>query len=324
VSWLSDGAVERLRRAAAEPDFTGTRYELVVPVGRGGMGTVYRAHDRELQREVAVKVLDSVHPDAARRLLREARVIARLEHPGIVPVHDAGTLPDGRVFYAMRLVRGSRLDEELRGGRPLPELLRVFERICEAVAFAHAHGVIHRDLKPENVMVGPFGEVLVMDWGVAKMVGEGGGEAPPEGVPERSATAEGTSHGTVLGTPGFMAPEQARGEVDRIDERADVYALGGILRAFLAGGDPAGPPAGPRALVAVCEKALAPDPAARYASARELAAEVAAHLDGLPVSAHREGVADRLRRFGRRYRMAILLILAYVFMRALLLLWTGL
>jgi len=320
VSWLSDGAVDRLRQAASEPDFTGTRYEPVERVGRGGMGTVYRARDRDLAREVAVKVLDAAHPDAERRLLREARVIARLEHPGIVPVHDAGTLPDGRVFYAMRLVRGSRLDEELASGRPLPELLRIFERVCDAVAFAHAHGVIHRDLKPENVMVGPFGEVLVMDWGVAKVVAEEGAEGADGG----RADGGGTSHGTVLGTPGFMAPEQARGEVDRVDERADVYALGRILRAFLAGGDPAGEPAGPRALLAVCDKALAPDPRERYASARELAADVGRYLDGLPVSAHREGPVDRLRRFGRRYRVAILLVLAYVVMRVLLLLWTGL
>lgn len=319
MTWLSDGAVERLRRAAAEPDFSGTRYEVLEEVGRGGMGTVYRAFDRELDREVAVKVLDAAHPDAARRMLREARVIARLEHPGIVPVHDVGTFPDGRVYYAMRLVRGRRLDGELRAGRPLPELLRVFARLCEAVAFAHAHGVIHRDLKPENVMVGPFGEVLVMDWGLAKVAGEGevGSRA------DAPATPGGTAHGTVLGTPGFMAPEQARGEVERVDERADVFALGRILRAFLSGGDPDGAPGGPRALVAVCEKAVAASPDARYASARELAAEIARYLDGLPVAAHRESLLDRLRRFGRRYRMPILLIVAYVVMRVVLLLWTG-
>ena len=321
MSWLSDGAVDRLRRAAAEPDFEGTRYELLEPVGRGGMGTVYRARDRELDREVAVKVLDTAHSDAARRLLREARVIARLEHPGIVPVHDVGTLPDGRVFYAMRLVRGRRLDAELGAARPLPERLRIFARLCEAVAFAHAHGVIHRDLKPENVMVGPFGEVLVMDWGVAKVVGEGATEAPE--VPSPARAPEGTSHGTVLGTPGFMAPEQARGEVARVDARADVYALGRILRTLLGGGDPEAASVGPRPLAAVCEKALAPEPEERYSSARELAAEVARYLDGLPVAAHREGMVDRLRRFGRRYRMPILLILAYVVMRVVLLLWTG-
>ena len=320
MSYLSDGAVERLRRAAAEPDLSGAGYELLEPLGRGGMGTVWRARDAELEREVAVKVLDAVHPEAARRMLQEARVVARLEHPGIVPVHDAGTLPDGRVWYAMRLVRGARLDAVAAERRPLPELLRIFERICDAVAFAHAHGVIHRDLKPENVMVGPFGEVLVMDWGVAKVAGEAGAAAGGPAAERGDPAGPGTAHGTVLGTPGFMAPEQARGEVARVDERSDVYALGAILRGLLAAGSAA---QAPRPLAAVCRKALAADPAERYSSAAELAAEVARYLDGLPVAAYREGVLERLRRFGRRYRAAIYLVLAYVVMRALLLAWTG-
>lgn len=323
MSYLSDGAVERLRRAAAEPDLSGTRYQLLEPLGRGGMGAVWRARDPELEREVAVKVLDAVHPEAARRMLQEARVVARLEHPGIVPVHDAGALPDGRVWYAMRLVRGARLDAVAAERRPLPELLRVFERICDAVAFAHAHGVIHRDLKPENVMVGPFGEVLVMDWGVAKVTGQEGpaAEGPGAGDPDPAGPRRpGTAHGTVLGTPGFMAPEQARGEVERVDERSDVYALGAILRGLLAAG---GSASAPRPLAAVCRKALAADPAQRYPSAAALAAEVARHLDGLPVAAYREGALERLRRVGRRYRLAIYLVLAYLLMRGLLLVWTG-
>lgn len=337
-SWLSDGAVDRLARAAAgpaspdePPDLSGTRYEPLEPVGRGGMGTVYRALDRELGREVAIKVIGSAHPDAVRRMLREARVIARLEHPGIVPVHDVGSLPDGRVFYAMRLVRGTRLDEEMRSGRPLPELLRIFERVCDAVAFAHAHGVIHRDLKPENVMVGPFGEVLVMDWGVAKVLvdvlaEEAGAPAPGDGGMEADVPEAGTTdHGTVLGTPGFMAPEQARGEVAGIDERADVHALGAILRELMAAAGGAGSVGGRsiRPLAAVRDRALSADPADRYPSARELAADVGRHLDGLPVSAHRESPLERLARFGRRYRVAILLVLAYVVMRTILMLWTG-
>jgi eukaryotic-like serine/threonine-protein kinase len=329
--WLSDGAVDRLARAAAgpgspdePPDLSATRYEPLEPVGRGGMGTVYRARDRELGREVAIKVIGSAHPDAVRRMLREARVIARLEHPGIVPVHDVGSLPDGRVFYAMRLVRGTRLDEEMRSGRPLPELLRIFERVCDAVAFAHAHGVIHRDLKPENVMVGPFGEVLVMDWGVAKVLAVEEEPPAPDGT-EPEAPPDATDHGTVLGTPGFMAPEQARGEVARIDERADVHALGAILRELMAAADVSdGAGKRPlRPLAAVRDRALAVDPADRYPSARELAADVGRHLDGLPVSAHRESAVERLARFGRRYRVAILLVLAYVVMRAILMLWTG-
>jgi serine/threonine protein kinase len=332
--WLSDDALDRLARAAAgpgspddPPDLSATRYEAVEPVGRGGMGTVYRARDRELGREVAIKVIGSARPDAVRRMLREARVIARLEHPGIVPVHDVGSLPDGRVFYAMRLVRGTRLDEEMRSGRPLPELLRIFERVCDAVAFAHAHGVIHRDLKPENVMVGPFGEVLVMDWGVAKVLAdEDGAPAPGDGAVEADVPEAGsTDHGTVLGTPGFMAPEQARGEVARVDERADVHALGAILRELMEAADvPDGAGRRPlRPLAAVRDKALAASPSDRYPSARELAADVGRHLDGLPVSAHRESPVERLARFGRRYRVAILLVLAYVVMRTILMLWTG-
>lgn len=154
-----------------EPDLTATRYEIVEAIGRGGMGTVYRARDRELQREVALKVLQTAAASerAAERLLHEARILASLEHPGIVPVHDVGTVSDGRVFYVMKLVRGQRLDAHVRDLDTVAARLRIFDRICDAVAFAHAHGVIHRDLKPQNIMIGAFGEVLVLDWGVARL-----------------------------------------------------------------------------------------------------------------------------------------------------------
>jgi serine/threonine protein kinase len=167
VTSLSDGTLDHLRQVADWPDLSATRYEIVEPIAQGGMGTVYLANDRHLRRPVALKVLHAPAsgPEAGERMLREARIIARLEHPGIVPVHDVGTLPDGRIFYAMKRVAGERLDRHLRAGLSLSGRLRLFERICEAVAFAHAHGVVHRDLKPENVMVGAFGEVLVLDWG---------------------------------------------------------------------------------------------------------------------------------------------------------------
>jgi len=142
------------------PDVSGTRYELLSVLGRGGMGVVYLARDTALDREVALKVVD--------REAGEARVLARLEHPGIVPVHDFGELPDGRVYYAMKRVRGERLDRWLTPDRGVGERLAVFLRVCDAVAFAHARGVVHCDLKPENVMVGEFGEVLVLDWGIAR------------------------------------------------------------------------------------------------------------------------------------------------------------
>jgi serine/threonine protein kinase len=327
VTWLSDAALERLRESADWPDLSGTRYEALGVLGRGGMSTVFRARDRELQREVALKVMDPAQggEGAAARLRNEARVLARLEHPGLVPVHDAGTLPDGRVFYVMRLVRGRRLDEHARQERSLPALLRLFERVCEAVAFAHAQGVLHRDLKPANVMVGPFGEVLVLDWGLAKLV-EPAAPSPaallPRGDARREAPAEPaladaptrTQRGTVLGTPGYMAPEQARGDVDRLDQRADVYALGTMLRSLLEAR--AAPP--PRALRAVAGKASAPDPAERYPTVSALAADVSRFLSAEPVEAHRERLPERLGRLLSKHRVPVALVAAYLLMRVLL------
>src|SRR5947209_12077622 len=174
MTFLSDRSLERLRRAADVPDLSGTRYRLLEHVARGGMGVVYAAHDETLDRRVALKILDfpTRNGEFARRLTREAHVLAQLEHPGIVPVHDVGTLPDGRVFYAMKFIEGQRLDQHVEAVSSLPDRLRLFLRICDAVAFAHARGVLQRDLKPANVMVGPFGEVLVMDWGLAKILRE--------------------------------------------------------------------------------------------------------------------------------------------------------
>jgi serine/threonine protein kinase len=326
---LSDAALDHLRAVASEPD-TGGRYEILDEIARGGMGTVYRALDRELGREVALKVSSGPAPQAAEgRLLREAQVLARLEHPGLVPVHDVGTLPDGRLFYAMKRVRGSRLDHHFAAERSIPARLRTFERICETVAFAHAHGVIHRDLKPENVMVGPFGEVLVLDWGVARLR-EGGVEPAPDSAGDAPAPGR-TAHGTVLGTPGYMAPEQARGEVERTDERTDVYALGAILYGLLTDAEPpsTGPaeaprrrnPAVPRPLDSICMKALAEEPDARYESVQALSADVSAFLSGRPVAAHREGPLEWASRQATRYRTALLLVGAYLAMRVALILW---
>jgi len=317
---LSDAALRRLRDAADVPDLSDTKYEIIERIGQGGMGTVYRARDRELGREVALKVvrLPEGAPDISARMMREARTLARLEHPGIVPVHDVGTLVDGRVFYAMKLVRGAPLHELSVTG--LADRLRIVERVCEAVAFAHAHGVIHRDLKPQNVMVGPFGEVLVMDWGVAKIVGDATlslGTGSPAGTDDHAEPS--TGHGVVLGTPGYMAPEQAAGDPSLVDARADVHAIGAILRDLCS--DNAGaerPDASgdvPRPVAAIIRRAMAPEPRERYPDVTALARDVAAFRAGDRVSAYDENVFERTRRLAIRHSTPILLVLAYLLMR---------
>jgi serine/threonine-protein kinase len=203
----------------------------------------------------------------------------------------------------MKLVRGGRLDEHAHAGRSLPELLRIVGRICEAVAFAHAHGVIHRDLKPENIMVGAFGEVLVMDWGVAKLRGDAAtaGQSTEKGSTRVADESPHTGDGTVLGTPGYMPPEQASGAVQLIDERTDVYALGAILSFVMGiGGAPM-----PRPLAAIAARARAAEPAARYQRVDDLAADLEAWLAGLPVSAYRERLDERLWRVAVRHRTPI-------------------
>jgi serine/threonine protein kinase len=320
---LPDGALDHLRRVLREPEGPGGRYRIGEPVGQGGMGIVYRARDLALERDVALKVLrpELSGPEAAARLEREARILARLEHPGIVPVHDAGTLADGRIFYVMKLVLGERL-QELAERAPLSEVLRVFLRVCETVGFAHARGVVHRDLKPSNIMVGGFGEVLVLDWGIARVLG-----VPAEATAADSAGAAeaasgtDTAPGTVLGTPGFMAPEQAEGRLDQVDARTDVFALGAILRALLAGGTV--PRAVPRPLGSIWARAMAPRPEDRYPTAAALAADVTRFLDGEPVEAHRESLGERAGRLFRRYQTAIVLVLTYLVIRFLFLAMRG-
>jgi serine/threonine-protein kinase len=290
MTWISDNAVAHLRGIAELPDFSGTRYRIEREIARGGMGVVYEANDVELQRRVAIKVLASelASDDAVERMRAEARTMARLEHPGIVPLHDVGLLPDGRLWYAMKLVRGRRLDE-LRAAPP--ELLRIFLRICEAVSFAHANGVVHCDLKPENVMLGDFGEVLVMDWGVARAAG---------------------ASEVIAGTRGFMAPEQERGA--SVDASTDVFALGAMLRAIL-------PAKLPRPLAAICAKATAAAQRDRYSSVRDLADDVSRWLDGQPVIAYRENILERAGRWLTRNRVLITIITAYLIMRVIVILW---
>jgi len=318
MTWLSDNALAHLQEVADWPDLRTTKYEALSVLGQGGMATVYLARDKDLGREVALKVmrLPEPAPGLGDRLLQEARILARLEHPGLVPVHDVGTLPDGRVFYAMKRVLGRRLDAHLVDSRSVAEGLRLFERICETVAFAHAQGIIHRDLKPANVMIGPFGEVLVLDWGVAKLGGEGPQALPASAGPSRPST----SHGTVVGTPGYMSPEQARGQP--VDARADVFALGRILESIVARTDLVDRPARvPRPLASILEKALAPEPDQRYAGARELREDVARYLSGFRVLAHEERWFEVVGRLVRKYRTPLALVAAYVLMRAALIFW---
>lgn len=315
---LSDASVRRLAEVANLPDLSETRYTLLEEIGRGGMAAVYRARDETLGREVAIKVSSAPggREDLDARMQTEAAVLAALEHPGIVPVHDAGILPDGRAFYVMKRVRGTLLREVARGAAGLDERLRILERVCETMAFAHARGIVHRDLKPENVMVGGFGEVLVIDWGVARV---------PDAVDEP---------GAVLGTPGYMAPEQAAGRSGDATERADVYALGAILSTLVTATEPPADPGVaraallaerelPRRLRAIGAKALAADPIDRYADAGEMAADLARFRAGNPVAAHPESWLERTGRSVWAYRAAVGLVLAYLVMRIVVAWVTG-
>ena len=297
TQWLADATLTHLRDVAEWPDL-GERYEVTGRLGRGGMGVVYVAWDSALAREVAVKVLDgAAHDrDASERLRSEAQILGRLEHPGIVPVHDVGALADGRVFYVMTRVRGTRLDESLTEGTTMADRLAIFLRICDAVSFAHAQGIVHRDLKPANVMIGPFGEVLVMDWGVAKVL------------------AANRQDEAVVGTPGFMAPEQSRIDGGQVDARTDVFALGVILHGMLPS-----PP--PKPLAAIAERARASEAGERYPSVEAMARDVGRFRNGEPVDAYPESLLERVGRIYRRYEVPILLVVAYMMMRVILLLW---
>lgn len=324
-------AVERrlapVRVPDPQPGVVTGRYRTTQLLGRGGNGDVFRADDRELTRAVALKVprvARAASPDVNARLQSEAVLMGRLDHPGIPAVHSLGTDAAGRPFYTMRLIDGGTLADAIdclhlglpkkqsaRGfGDALRPLLRRLVAVCAVVGYAHSKGVLHRDLKPHNVMIGAFDETLVMDWGLARVVGD-----TPDGVP--AALVPGGHTVGVVGTVGYIAPEVWAGAT--ADRRADVYGLGAVLYHLLAGrpslslaevGGTVRPVAArkpnvPAALAAVCGKAMHPDPAARYQTADALATDVQAWLDDRPVTAHREPWVDRTARWTRRHRTAV-------------------
>ncbi|MHC4954865.1 MAG: protein kinase domain-containing protein [Planctomycetota bacterium] len=223
-----------------------SRYLVLGEIARGGVGVVYRGRDKDLNRDVALKVLRADHAgnaDVIQRFVEEAQVGGQLQHPGIVPIYGIGLQPDGRAYFAMKLIKGQTLSALLDSNRKNIDLLTVFEQVALTVAYAHSRGVIHRDLKPANVMVGAFGEVIVVDWGFAKVLGM---EQAPRQAPETTVIAtvrsgeEGSQSlaGSVMGTPAYMPPEQAMGHVDELDERSDVFALGAILCEIITGKPP--------------------------------------------------------------------------------------
>jgi serine/threonine protein kinase len=301
------------------------RYKLAQLLGEGGMATVYVAADQLLGRDVAVKCIKSDlkgDDDASIRFHDEAKIMSMLDHPGAVPVHDLGKLADGRWFLAMKRVRGQTLKELLAKRTPdeiadrstLLRFVDLYERVCQTVAAAHAQRVIHRDLKPENVMIDDFGAVYVMDWGLSKIL-------PEEGSLDRTDSGR-TVKGVILGTPAYMAPEQARGTTNTSERQADVFSLGVMLYEILTGNrpfagltwretldqvmnsDPPNPrslnPSLPRDLAEICMKAIAKDPTKRYASAKDLADDIARYRQFLPVTAARPRLFDRIAAWSRR------------------------
>ena len=317
------------------------RYRDEQEIAAGGMGTIYRVWDPSLERGIAKKVLGSRKQGPGstaglvERFLDEAQVTAQLDHPGIVPVHELGIDAAGRVYFTMSLVRGQNFKEIIdlvhRGedGWTRTRALGVLQRVCEAVAFAHSKGVIHRDLKPANIMVGPFGQTYVLDWGLARVEGQSVRSHGDQGTKSEPASPNLTREGDIVGTPAYMAPEQARGELEAVGPHSDVYAIGAMLYHLLAGRMPyadagsktwqavldatlSGSPTPlrtlrrdiPEELVAIQERAMNREPGRRYESAQDLGDDLRAFLETRVVRAHRTGAFAELNKWVRRNRLA--------------------
>jgi len=322
----------------------GTRFRILRPYAKGGLGAVSVAQDDELNREVALKEIQERFSDddnSRSRFVLEAEVTGGLEHPGIVPVYGLGQYADGRPFYAMRFIRGDSLQEAAdsfhRAEQPnesersleLRKLLGRFVDVCQAIEYAHSRGVLHRDLKPGNIMLGKYGETLVVDWGLAKLKGRDDAKVEGEATltPRSGSGSTPTQMGSAIGTPAYMPPEQAAGRLDELGPASDVYSLGGTLYFLLTGRKPIegetigevlkqaqtggfAPPRTikqdiPRALESVCLRAMATRPEARYASPQALADDIERFLADEPTAAHSEPLVVRTRRWMRKHPKSV-------------------
>lgn len=322
---------------------SGARFKILRPHAKGGLGEVFVARDGELNRDVAVKEIQSRycdHADSRDRFLLEAEVTGGLEHPGIVPVYGLGQYPDGRPYYAMRFIKGDSLKDAIRTfyadqslndtlrSLNLRKLLGRFIDVCQSIGYAHSRGVLHRDLKPGNIMLGKYGETLVVDWGLARVIGRGESKPSSAGEsalsPSSGSNATPTVMGSAIGTPGYMPPEQAAGRIDELGPSSDVYSLGATLYHVVTGQAPFQGPdvatvlqdvqqgnfepprsvrsAVPRALDAICTKAMSLRPEDRYATPQDLAEDVERFLADEKTQAYRESMVTRAMRWMRKHQ----------------------